>query len=54
MKNFVYIVTFAVPFFSTWEVIGNAVTPTPIYILIGFADAVLQFKILGNKLGILT
>ena len=29
-KNLVYIVTIALPFFFTWKVIGNAVTPTPI------------------------
>ena len=40
--------------FLTWQVIGNAVTPTPIQILIGFAYTILPFKILGNRLGILT
>ena len=39
--------------FLMWQVIGNAVTPTPIQIFIGFADAILRFKILGNRLGIL-
>ena len=29
-KNLVYIVTFALPFFFAWQVIGNAITPTPI------------------------
>ena len=29
-------------------------TPTPTSICIGLADAVLQHKILGNRLGILT
>ena len=53
-KNLVYIVTFALRFFLTWQVIGNAVTPTPIQIFIGFADAILQSKILDNRLGILT
>ena len=40
--------------FFTWQVIGNAVTPTPIQIFIGFADAILRSKILDNRLGILT
>ena len=40
--------------FCLWQVIGNAVTPTPIQIFIGFADAILQSKILANRLGILT
>ena len=40
--------------FFTWQVIGNAVTPTPIKTFIGFADAILQSKILDNRLGILT
>ena len=53
-KNLVYIVTFALPFFFTWQVIGNAVTPTPIYMFIGFVDAILRSKILDNRLGFLT
>ena len=40
--------------FFTQQVIGNAVTPTPIQIFIGFVDAILRSKILGNRLGILT
>ena len=40
--------------FFTWQVIENAVTPTPIQIFIGFADAILRSKILDNRLGILT
>ena len=40
--------------FSTWQVIGNAVTPTPKQIFIGFADVILRSKILDNRLGILT
>ena len=40
--------------FFTWQVIGSAVTPTPIKIFIGFADAILRSKILDNRLGILT
>ena len=40
--------------FFTWQVIGNAVTPTPIQIFIGFVDAILRSKILDNRLGILT
>ena len=40
--------------FFMWQVIGNAVTPTPIQIFIGFADAILRSKILDNRLGILT
>ena len=40
--------------FPTWQVTGIAVTPTPIYIFIGFADAILRSKILGNRLGVLT
>ena len=51
-KNLVYIVTFALQFF---HVAGyfNVVTPTPIQTFIGFVDAILRSKILGNKLGIL-
>ena len=41
-KKLGYIVTFTLPFFFfTWQVIGNAVTLTPISIFIGFADAIL-------------
>ena len=40
--------------FFTQQVIGNAVTPAPLKIFIGFVDATLQSKILGNRLGILT
>ena len=40
--------------FFTWQVIGNAVTPTPIEIFIGFADTILRSKILDNRLGTLT
>ena len=40
--------------FFTQQVIGNAVTPTPIQIFIGFVDSILRSKILGNRLGILT
>ena len=40
--------------FFTLQVIGNAVTPTPIQIFIGFVDAILRSKIFDNKLGILT
>ena len=40
--------------FFTSQVIGNVVTPTPIQIFIGFADAILRSKILDNRLGILT
>ena len=40
--------------FFTCLVIGNAVTPMPIQIFIGFVDAIFQSKILGNRLGILT
>ena len=53
-KNLVYIVAFALPLFFTWHVLGNAATPTPIQIFIGFADAILRSKILDNRLGILT
>ena len=41
-------------FFFTWQVIGNTVTPTPMQIFIGFADAIHRSKILDNRLGILT
>ena len=40
--------------FFTWQVIGNAVTPTPIQIFIGFEDSMLRSKLLDNRLGILT
>ena len=40
--------------FSKWQVVGNAVTPTLIYILIVFAVTILRSKILDNGLGILT
>ena len=40
--------------FFTWQVIGNALTQTPIQIFIGFVDAMLQSKILSNRLSILT
>ena len=40
--------------FFTRQVIGNAVTPMPIQIFIGFADAILRSKIHDNRLGILT
>ena len=40
--------------FFTWQVIGNVVTPTPIQIFTGFADAILRSKILDNRLGMLT
>ena len=40
--------------FFTWHVIGNALKPTPIQIFIGFVNAILRSKILGNRLGILT
>ena len=40
--------------FFTWQVIGNAVRPTPISIFIGFADAIRRSKILEKRLGILT
>ena len=40
--------------FFTQQVIGNAVTPTPTQIFIGFVDAILRSKILDNRLGILT
>ena len=53
-KNLVYIAIFALPFFFMWQVIGNAVTPTPIQIFISFADAILRSKILDNRLGVLT
>ena len=36
------------------QVIGNAATPIPTHILMGFVDAILQSKMLGNRLGILT
>ena len=39
--------------FFTQQVIENAVTPTPIQIFIGFVDAILRSKILGNRLGVL-
>ena len=45
---------FVLLFFFMWQVIGNAVTPTPIQIFIDFPDAILRFKILDNKLDILT
>ena len=50
----VYIVAFALPVFFMCQVIGNAVTPTPIDIFVGFADAILRSKILDNRLDILT
>ena len=57
-KHLVCINTFALPsffcFFFTWQVIRNAVTPTPIQIFIGFVDAILRSKILDNKPCILT
>ena len=40
--------------FLMWQVTENAVTPTPIQIFNGFADVILRFKILGNRLGTLT
>ena len=40
--------------FFTWQVIGNAVTPTLIQTFIGFVDAIPRSKIPGNRLGILT
>ena len=40
--------------FFTWQVIGNAVTPTPIQIFISSVDAILRSKILDNRLGFLT
>ena len=40
--------------FSRCRFTGNAVTPTPIKIFIGFVDAILRFKILSNRLDILT
>ena len=40
--------------FFTQQVIGNAVTPMPLQIFIGFVDAILLSKTLGNRLGILT
>ena len=40
--------------FFTQQVVGNAVTPTPIYIFINFVGAILRSKILDNRLGILT
>ena len=52
-KILIYIITFALPFF-TWQVIGNAVTPTNIQIFTGFVDAILRSIILVNRLGILT
>ena len=36
------------------QVIGSAVTPTPMQIFIGFVDAILRSKILCNRLRILT
>ena len=39
--------------FFTWQVTGNAVTPMPIQIFIGFVHAIPRSKILGNRLGIL-
>ena len=36
--------------FFTWQVIGNAVTLTPIQIFIDFVDAILRFKVLDNNL----
>ena len=38
----------------TWQVIGNAVAPTPIQIFIDFVCATLRSKIIGKRLGILT
>ena len=38
--------------FFTSQFIGNVVTSTPIQIFIGFVDAILRSKILGNRLGI--
>ena len=40
--------------FFTWQVIGNAVTPTLIQMFIGFVDAILRSKILDSRLGFLT
>ena len=40
--------------FFTWQVTGNAVTPTPIQTFISFVDAIPRSKILRNRLGILT
>ena len=40
--------------FFMWQVIGDAVTPTPIQIFIGFVDAIIRSKMLGNRLIILT
>ena len=40
--------------FFTWQVIGNALTPTPIQMFIGFVDAILQSKLLDNRVGFLT
>ena len=39
--------------FFTWQVTGNAVTPMPIQIFIGFVHVIPRSKILGNRLGIL-
>ena len=39
--------------FFTWQVTGNAVTPMPIQIFIGFVHAIPRSKILGNRLRIL-
>ena len=55
LKNLAYIVTFSLQFFQVagyWK--GSNKTATPIQICIGFVDAVLRPKILGNRLGILT
>ena len=40
--------------FFTWQVIGNAVTPTSIQIFIGFLDTLPRSKIPGKRLRILT
>ena len=40
--------------FFPWQVTGNAVTPMPIQIFIGFVHAIPRSKILGNRLGIFT
>ena len=53
-KNSGYVVTFALKFFRVagYQKQSNKI-PTPIQIYIGFVDAVLRPKILGNRLGIL-
>ena len=55
LSLYCYICTqFILLHFFTWQVIGNAVTPTPIQIFIGFVDVILRSNILGNRLDILT